>query len=506
MATSFWGYKNNTTPPNTFERQRVTPYHLFTKLGEPFVYVLSTSQFFHIDAPTYRLLDLCLIMPIEDAASQLASETQQSPEEIETIVSEVRFLAANGLFDVPDFSISDDEIERQLDRRYEGPWTKLELALAETCNLACKYCYCETFRDQPRKGLMSKKVAKDAIDWLFSACGNAKKLDITLFGGEPLTNKPVFRFLMDYSHRLARSHGKTIRYSMTTNGTLIDDMVIHYIKKHNFGLMVSLDGPPEIHDQQRPCHNGGGSYAAAAAGIRRLMNRRKRVTVRCTITKDSPPLLDLIRFFDDFGFSRIGIAYARDPLRDGDPLLTEMERTAISRQQDDILPILFEEFRRSKIPKYFPYARFIRSQGTSVTASGIALKCSASHGTITVGADGTLYPCHRFVGMSAFSLGSLETGPNVSLCRHFWHLYNRAVETQCASCWAIQLCRRPCPWDISKATGGFGAPEDWECRLVRASIERGAYVAWRMQKDFPEAFARLLGQGATNETDETDRF
>ena len=87
MATSFWGYKNNTTPPNTFERQRVTPYHLFTKLGEPFVYVLSTSQFFHIDAPTYRLLDLCLIMPIEDAASQLASETQQSPEEIETIVS-----------------------------------------------------------------------------------------------------------------------------------------------------------------------------------------------------------------------------------------------------------------------------------------------------------------------------------------------------------------------------------------------------------------------------------
>ena len=208
MATSFWGYKNNTTPPNTFERQRVTPYHLFTKLGEPFVYVLSTSQFFHIDAPTYRLLDLCLIMPIEDAASQLASETQQSPEEIETIVSEVRFLAANGLFDVPDFSISDDEIERQLDRRYEGPWTKLELALAETCNLACKYCYCETFRDQPRKGLMSKKVAKDAIDWLFSACGNAKKLDITLFGGEPLTNKPVFRFLMDYSHRLARSHGR----------------------------------------------------------------------------------------------------------------------------------------------------------------------------------------------------------------------------------------------------------------------------------------------------------
>lgn len=118
--------------------------------------------------------------------------------------------------------------------------------------------------------------------------GDAKELSLTLFGGEPLLNKPVFKSVMDYSDALAKKHGKRIHYSMTTNGTLIDDMVIHYIKKHNFGLMVSLDGPPEIHNAQCPTQDGGPSFDMAAKGIKRLMKRRKRVTVRCTVTNAMP--------------------------------------------------------------------------------------------------------------------------------------------------------------------------------------------------------------------------
>jgi len=289
------------------------PYHLFEKFGERFVFALTPAAFFHVDEPTYRLLDLCLTMSLEDAKRQLGATAEYAPELLDGIGQEIETLAKHGLFEVPNYNLDEAEIERQLDERYSVPLTKIELALAETCNLACKYCYCETSRDTPRQGLMTEDVARKAIDWLFAASKDAKHLGLTLFGGEPLLNKPVFRFVMEYSDALAKKHGKKIRYNMTTNATLLDDMVIDYIKKHNFGLMVSLDGPPNIHNAQRPFHDGSGSFEAAATGIKKLMRRRKSVTVRCTLTRLSPPLLDLIRFFDEFGFSRIVLTPAATP-------------------------------------------------------------------------------------------------------------------------------------------------------------------------------------------------
>jgi len=143
-------------------------------------------------------------MPLEQAKRVLAGDSTLesqipnppsqicSKELIEEIGHEIELLAQHGLFDVPDYSLSEEELERQLEARYAAPWTKLELALAETCNLACKYCYCSTCRDMPRQGLMSEEIAKKAIDWLFAASKDAPQLGLTLFGGEPLLNKPVF--------------------------------------------------------------------------------------------------------------------------------------------------------------------------------------------------------------------------------------------------------------------------------------------------------------------------
>jgi uncharacterized protein len=279
------------------------PYHTFDCYGEHFVYAASTGRFFRIDAPTRQFLDLCLTRPVVEAHEALLNRGMFPSDIVESVAREVNAMAQHKLFDIPNNTISPARLERELVRRYSEPWSRLELALSEGCNLACKYCYCGTGRDLPNPGLMSETVARQAITWLFAVSGRSKAVDITLFGGEPLLNKPVFRFVMEYSQRLGKEHGKKVSYTMTTNGTLLDDEIIGYIKRHNFGLMVSLDGPPEIQDTQRPTQGGRGSFVAAASGIKRLMARRRSVTVRCTMTHPVPRMLDLIRYFEDFGFT-----------------------------------------------------------------------------------------------------------------------------------------------------------------------------------------------------------
>ncbi len=470
------------------------PYHLFEKFGEKFLYDLSSSRFFRVDDATYDLLRLCLTQPIEEAKADLVQQGTYPLEQIEEIADEIATLTQHGLFDVPGFSLSEEEMERQLEQRYASPWTRLELALAETCNLACTYCYCGVCRDTERKGLMSETVAKRAIDWLFKTSGERQDLGLTLFGGEPLLNREVFQFVMEYSDKLAKKHGKKIRYTMTTNGTLLDDMSIGYIKKHNFGLMVSLDGPPEIHDRQCPFHDGTGSYDAASKGIKRLMKRRKQVTVRCTMTNDRPRMKELIDFYENFGFTRILLGRAHNIISpssvDCDPeTLRDFER----QEEEELLPWILASIDRGERPKHFPYGQFLYDCAHASHSNGkmSAFRCGACRGTSTVGAEGTLYPCHRFVGMSGFEIGCGESGPELGRIKRFWRDYDAAVDATCARCWARQLCNRPCPWEIANSDGTFHAPETWHCGTTRRFFERAAWVHLRIQRDYPEMYAEL---------------
>jgi len=339
---------------------------------------------------------------------------------------------------------------------------------------------------------MSQEIARKSIDWLFAASRDAHELGLTLFGGEPLLNKPVFQFVMEYSDTLAKERGKTIRYTMTTNGTLLDDVVIGYIKKHNFGLMVSLDGPRDFNDRQGRFPDGSGSSEAAAKGIKALMQRRRRVTVRCTWTKARPRIVDLVEFFEDFGFSRVVMGIARNPFGETDVSCNADDIAEFDRQQEEeVLPWILDELDRGEVPIYFPYEDFASTQGVRKKSS--VIKCGACHGTTTVGADGCLYPCHRFVGMSAFKIGCLDSGALKERAECFWRNYDRAVRDTCSKCWARNTCGRPCPWSIARPDGSSGVPNGSMCRLARHSLERGAWFLWHLQTKHPELCARLTG-------------
>jgi uncharacterized protein len=410
-------------------------------------------------------------------AKELLVDSGATPDTAENIAAEVAILSKHGLFDTPDYSISKEKLEKELSYRYNSSWNKLELALAETCNLACRYCYCSTCRDVPEQGLMPENIARQAITWLFAMSGRSNSVNITFFGGEPLLNKPVLRFSIEYSQRLAKLHGKKVFYSMTTNGTLLDDEVIGFIKKYNFGLMVSLDGPPKIHNRQCPTRDGKESFELAASGIKKLMSRRRSVTVRCTMAHPVPRMLDLIEFFEDFGFTRIVLGRTVSPVNPSPIDCTEEDFSECARQeQQEIIPWIIQKIARGETPKYFPYAHFIEKQEKGESSVHVSpFKCGACRGTTTVGADGYLYPCHRFVGMQNWKIGNIqERGPDYEKCKQFWRDYRATIAGPCESCWMWTQCHGPCPWEIAKADGTFHNPR--YCEHARSYFGFAAYV------------------------------
>ena len=200
---------------------------------------------------------------------------------------------------------------------------------------------------------------------------------------EPLLNKPILKFAVAYSQRLAALHGKSVFYSMTTNGTLFDDEIISIIKRYNFGLMVSLDGPKEIHDAQCPTSDGRNSYDMAVAGIRKLMTRRRMVTVRCTMAHPAPDMMRLIKFFDEFGFTRIVLGRVFNPVYSSSCDFTKEDFHAHERQMlEEVIPWIINEMRNGRKPKYNPFASILERQHCVENCKEITpFKCGACRGS-----------------------------------------------------------------------------------------------------------------------------
>jgi uncharacterized protein len=299
---------------------------------------------------------------------------------------------------------------------------------------------------------------------------------VTFFGGEPLLNKPVIKKVVARCNELAAARGQKAGYSITTNATLMDEEMADLICQNNFGLMASLDGPQALHDGQCPTRDGRGSFAAAAAGIRLLLARGARVTVRCTMAHPAPNAMDLIRFFAGFGVSRVVLGTVYNPTFPSACDFTEEDDRAFRRRMgEEVIPWMIAEKKAGRAPIYDPFEDIGTFQGEETHPAKVpGLRCGACHGAMAVGPDGTLYPCHRFVGMEKWALGRLADGPDRSKCEAFWRDYRAATRGACAECWAYRVCGGPCPWEIARADGTFAmAPR--LCADTCAWIRQGVY-------------------------------
>lgn len=452
----------------------MTPYHLFVYEGRFFAYHLGLGKCLSVSPEAFELLTLRQTMS-GDAATRAFLAKHPGAE---AVVRETETLESCGFFEAADngFEADDGRFEQALARRYEEePWSRLELSLSERCNLACRYCYCGTCRDElPNSGLMPWETAKRAIDGLFARC-RGQDVTITFFGGEPLLNKEVMKRAVAYCREQASAKGVKANFVTTTNATLMDDETAELIAANNFGLMVSMDGPRELHDAQCPTRAGTGSWELAAAGVRLLMKHRRRVTVRCTMAHPIPDMLSLVRFFTDFGFTRIVLGSVENPQFPSACDFTDEDRAGEERQlTEKIVPWMLSELSAGRNPAYDPFADIEEAFAGAEPPTPSFFHCGACRGNMTVGADGALFPCHRFVGLREWTLGSVEKGPDLDRCRRFWRDYRSCVKEHCAGCWAYRLCGGPCPWRIARADGTF-AMDRSVCEEAQRRIRQGAW-------------------------------
>jgi uncharacterized protein len=470
------------------KRLDLAPYHVFEQRGMKFAFDLEKLIFIRLDDVSYALLKRLLAgQTLGTAAAEL--EKEHPPTRVEQAMSEYLALRRNGLLVGPVLSYDDDDYERQVDRLLHMSTGRIELYLAEACNMRCKYCYVNE-NEALNNGLMPWDVAKAAVDLVFRRSADIPDMQITFFGGEPLLNKPVMRKVIAYSQELGEQHGKTVRYSLTTNGTLLDDEVIAYIKRHNFGLMISVDGPPEVHNDMRPMADGRDSFDTIARNVKALMRRRRLVTVRCTLSNRHLNMYDIVTFLEDFGFTRIAPSTCQGKAhRLGEYDVGPEHKEALEAEQDRLLDRWLGQVKRGETLRYDPYSGAVRGMIGGRKRPPM-LRCGICRGCTTVGIDGKLYPCHRYVGMGTHVIGDVWSG--VDDQKHAREVRGYfETRRKCESCWAVNMCGGMCPWYVSHEDGGYVDPPDWRCDSVKHWIERSAWIYETVRQECPEYVERI---------------
>ncbi|MBN1872639.1 MAG: radical SAM protein [Anaerolineae bacterium] len=472
----------------------LAPYHLF-QYHDPlttdthfYVFDIESSAVMRLDAPAYDVLALRLEgVTTETLEAHLAST--YGVDTARAVHEELRWLEKRGIFQGPIMTYDADENEAYIQKLVRMSTNKIELYLAEACNLRCRYCYVNA-HDALNHGLMPWEIAKQAIDLVFARAGNADSINITFFGGEPLLNKPVLKQVIAYSQELGQARGKRVGYSMTTNATLLDDEMIALIKYYNFGLMISMDGPQDVHDRMRPQANGQGSFELAARNVKRLMQSRRSVTVRCTLSNRCLDRPRIVQFLEDFGFSRVAMSRCTGTVDGLSPYdIGPEENVTLQAQDGYFIERLFEQLERGERIKYNPWANVVRHIHDMQSRR---MRCGVGRGCTTVGIDGRLYPCHRYVGMDNYVLGHVSTGIDRAVFTDYLRGYF-STKRKCETCWAINLCGGYCPWYVSGADGSFPYPEDWWCDHIRHWYEMGIWMYDTLRNTYPDYFKQLVG-------------
>lgn len=464
---------------NIFKSTRVSPYHLFKVFDDCFIFDTTGCRFYKVDELTFDFLELRLKYTHKETVCRLQNRKKYSDIDIFNVAKEILFLEKYGLFTQVTTYIDLRHVKREMMHvNISGLLQDVQLMLAESCNLACTYCYCPS--NQFDGGMMKNSVARKAIDLL--AKQDAEISCVTMFGGEPLLNKPLVDFIIKYTKNLTKKGGKKFHYIITTNATLLDDKMINYIVNENFGLMVSLDGPKKLHDCQCPTKLGTGSYEIAVPKIKTLM-RHRTVGVRATLAHPLPNLRELIDFFVEFGFNNMVLGTAGNRLdAPGKSDLTEVDMKFLIQQEEELLPWMQSFLDRGKVPPYFLYERwYFQIQNAEIYPRTHLFNCGAGHRVCGVDAHGILYPCAKFCGMKNWQIGNVSTGLNIEKSKNIWLKYLHCIKSKCGKCWAYPLCHGPCIWECAQNDGTFKFSSKY-CDFMKKNIERSAYLYFGTQK------------------------
>ena len=392
--------------------------------------------------------------------------TDVTPDEVRECVADVRTLRDNGQLFTPDTFA---DMAGTFKERSGDVVKALCLHVAHTCNLNCAYCFASQGRYHGERALMSYEVGRRALDFLMEHSGARTNLEVDFFGGEPLMNWGVVKRLVEYARSVEKAHRKRFRFTLTTNGVLIDDDVIDFVNREMSNVVLSLDGRREIHDRVRVDYNGQGSYDRIVPKFQKLVQARggKNYYMRGTFTHANPDFTKDLFHMADLGFTELSM----EPVvcAPGDPAALTAEDLEIVKRQYELLAVEMLRRERDGHPLTFYHYMLDLTGGPCVykRISG----CGSGTEYMAVTPSGDLYPCHQFVGEAAFKLGDVWRGVTESAVREQFRACNAYARPECADCWARLYCSGGCAANAYHATGSVLGVYEAGCELFRKRIE-----------------------------------
>ncbi len=385
-------------------------------------------------------------------------------ESLEEAYSELAQLKQNGeLFSIDCYEAVAKNI------RKSSVVKALCIHIAHDCNLRCKYCFADEGAYKGPKGLMSAETGKKAIDFVIEKSQGRRNIEIDFFGGEPLVNFDVVKEVVEYAREQEKIHDKNFRFTITTNGLLLDDDKIEYINKHMSNIVLSIDGCKETNDKMRVRADGSGCYDSIVPKFKKVAESRNQDNyyVRGTFTRENLDFAKDVLHLADLGFKQISV----------EPVVAPFE-TSYALQYEDV-PKICEEYeklaaeyiRRKENGEGFNFFHFMidLDQGPCVIKrlSGCGSGCEY----LAVTPEGDVYPCHQFVGNEKFKMGSLETGEIDMEMKKTFEDANVYTKPDCKKCWAKFYCSGGCAANAYNFNNNINVPYDLGCDLQRKRVE-----------------------------------
>ena len=403
----------------------------------------------------------------EEMAGRLkeALGNQYSGEDIQDALAEILELKKAGMLYAPD--IYENYI---MDfKKRETVVKALCLHIAHDCNLACKYCFAEEGEYHGRRALMSFEVGKKALDFLVKNSGNRVNLEVDFFGGEPLMNWQVVKELVAYGRSLEEPYHKKFRFTLTTNGILLNDEILEFANREMANIVLSIDGRKEINDLMRPHRGGQGSYDTIVPKFLKVAESRNQMNyyVRGTFTRNNLDFSKDVAHLADLGFQQISV----------EPVVAAPEEEYALREED--IPAILKEYdklaaellNRSKEGRGVNFFHFmIDLKGGPCVAKRLS-GCGSGTEYLAVTPWGDFYPCHQFVGREEFLMGNVDEGITRTDIRDEFKTCNVYAKEKCRSCFAKFYCSGGCAANSYQFHGHINDAYELGCELQRKRIE-----------------------------------
>ena len=343
------------------------------------------------------------------------------------------------------------------------------LHIAHDCNLACRYCFAEEGEYHGRRALMSYEVGKKALDFLIANSGNREHLEVDFFGGEPLMNWDVVKRLVEYGRSREEACHKKFRFTLTTNGVLLNDEIMEFCNKEMSNVVLSLDGRREVNDHMRPFRNGKGSYELIVPKFQEFAKRRgdKDYFVRGTFTNKNLDFGEDVLHYADLGFKKMSM----------EPVVAEPGEDYAIREED--LPRILKEYdrlaaeyvKRHKEGRGFTFFHFMIDLKQGPCVAKRLSGCGSGTEYLAVTPWGDLYPCHQCVGKEEFLLGNVDTGVTNTAIRDEFKLCNVYAKEKCRDCFARFYCSGGCAANSYNFHGSITDAYDIGCQMQKKRIE-----------------------------------